>query len=217
MFVDGVRKYHYKPIKLLGGAKAIKEPKRVALAMLFEKMDLEAVVQLGFGVVKAFSLSELKLLHQAFMKDINAPLSSSVGRLFDGVASLANLLQISSYEGQSGLLCEVNFRDETSFFEYEIEQNVIEIKIVEYIFSKDFDPTKMPSMLINTLSQITVEIAKKEGKRVLLSGGVFQNATLLNSICKRLSEEQIQYYFNSLVPINDGGISVGQIWHECLI
>lgn len=214
IFVKGKRKYHFKPLKLLGGEKAIKEPKRVALSLLFEKISLQEVLGLDLKVVNEFSKSEIKLLHTAFIKNINTPISSSVGRLFDGIAALGGLAYISKYEGQCGILCERNYNDNNCFFEYEIVKNSIDIKIVEYILSKDFDKSKLPSMLINTLSLITVELAKKEGLAVLLSGGVFQNSILLNLISKKLKQEQIEYYFNALIPANDGGISVGQIYAQ---
>jgi hydrogenase maturation protein HypF len=106
IFVKDRRKYHFKPIKLIGGEKAIKEPYRVALSMLFEKYSLEEILKFNLPY------KNIPLLYQAWQKDINSPKSSSVGRLFDGVASLANLCHFQTYEGEAGLLTEWKMKNE---------------------------------------------------------------------------------------------------------
>jgi hydrogenase maturation protein HypF len=212
VFVAGKRKYYFKPLKLLGGEKAVKEPKRVALAMVFEHLSLQETLGANFDFLKEFSPQEIKLLRYAYEKGINSPYSSSVGRLFDGVAALCGLLQTMSYEGQSGLLCEKAYQNSDATFTYSIDDGVIDIHIVPYLLSPEANKTLMPTMLINTLAHVSLEIAKKEGLPVLMSGGVFQNATLANLFCKKLKESSIPYYFNALIPPNDGGISVGQIY-----
>jgi hydrogenase maturation protein HypF len=106
VFVDGERKYHFKPIKLIGGEKAIKEPYRVALSLLFEKYSLEEVLEFNLPY------KNIPLLYQTWKKELNTPKSSSVGRLFDGVASLAKLCDFQSYEGEAGLLTEWKMKNE---------------------------------------------------------------------------------------------------------
>ncbi|MFA7500434.1 MAG: carbamoyltransferase HypF, partial [Sulfurimonas sp.] len=134
IFVGDRRKYSFKGIKLLGADKAIKEPRRVALSMLFDELSLEEVLELEFDVVKSFVASEIKMLHQSYIKNLNAPKTSSVARLFDAIASFSNIAQFISYEGESGLLGE-SYYDENivKCFDYTIDNNVIDIKIVEYI------------------------------------------------------------------------------------
>jgi hydrogenase maturation protein HypF len=201
VFVGDVRTYHFKPLKLLGGEKAVKEPRRVALSLLFERYSLQEVLSLTLP----FTASEIKLLHQSYQKDLNAPLSSSVGRLFDGVASLANLSHKQSYEGEAGLLCEMAYDSRiTSTFDFSIDDGVITIAFD--LLSRD-----LVTQFINTLVEIILFIAKKEGKEVILSGGVFQNATLLERVINRFKEEKITYYYQQNSSINDGGIALGQI------
>ena len=216
VFIGDERKYSFKPIKLLGGEKAIKEPRRVALSMLFDKLSLEEVLNLDLDVVKSFSQSEIKILHQSFVKNLNCPKSSSVGRLFDAMASFANICQFQSYEGETGLLCETayNFKIK-EYFEYEIIDGVIDIKIVDFIikYQNIKDKTLFSTMFINTLVQIILEISKKEKLEVILSGGVFQNKTLLELVTNKLEQENIKYYYNKETPINDGGIALGQIYY----
>jgi len=214
IFVGDERKYSFKPVKLLGGEKAIKEPRRVALSMLFDKLSLDEVLKLDLEVVKAFSHDEIKMLHQSYVKDLNAPKSSSVGRLFDAVASFSDIAQTISYEGESGLLCEsYYYKTIKDSFPYTITEGIIEIKIVEYMLNSKSDKKELNSMFINTLVKIVLEIAKKEKLEVILSGGVFQNKTLLELITKELKKEKLGYYHQQQTAINDGGIALGQAYY----
>jgi hydrogenase maturation protein HypF len=201
VFVGDERTYHFKPLKLLGGEKAVKEPRRVALSLLFEHYTLDEVLDFSLP----FGRSEIELLYQSYTKNLNAPLSSSVGRLFDGIASLANLCHAQSYEGEAGLLCEKAYQKEiTCNFEFEIIDGVIDIAF-------DFFSANLVSCFMNTLVEIVLHIAKKEAKEVILSGGVFQNKILLELLIARFEREKIDYYYQQRTPINDGGISLGQI------
>lgn len=212
VFVGDERKYHFKPVALLGGERAIKEPRRVALAMLFEKLSLDEVLACELECVKSFSHAEIKILHQSFLKGLNAPRSSSVGRLFDAVASLAHIAEFISYEGESGLLCESYYdEDIEESFAYKIINGEIEMDVVAYILTHDSHAKEICSMFINTLVKIVVDIAKKEKKEVILSGGVFQNRTLLENLACEFEKDDIRFYFQEKTPINDGGIALGQL------
>ena len=206
VFLGDKRKYSFKQIKLLGGEKAIKEPRRVALSMLFDTLSLDEVLALDIELIKSFTPSEIKMLHQSHSKNLNAPLSSSVGRIFDGVASFANLLQFQSYEGEAGLICEQNYnKDIKRTFEYKIVTGIIDIEF-------DFLDKDIVSVFINTLVKIVVELSKREKMEVILSGGVFQNKTLLELIKYALENENVKYHHQQESAINDGGIALGQAY-----
>lgn len=214
VFVGDKRKYHFKPIKLLGADKAIKEPRRVGLSMLFDALSLEEVQELDLETVKSFSHVELKILHQSHTKNLNAPLSSSVGRLFDGIASLSGIVQKISYEGESGLLCESYYDEKIKkTFDYTIIEGIIDIKIVDYMLKNQNDTKELNSMFINTLVKIILDISKLEEMEVIFSGGVFQNKTLLALVSKKLESENIKYYHQQQTAINDGGIALGQAFY----
>ena len=207
VFVDDERKYSFKQIKLLGGEKAIKEPRRVALSMLFDRYPLEEILSFDLELVKSFTESEIKILYQSHTKNLNAPSSSSVGRIFDAIASFANLLQFQSYEGEAGLICEQNYnKDISQSFKYKIVDGVIDIEF-------DFFDKELVSKFINTLVQIVIDIAKVEKMEVILSGGVFQNKTLLELIISELEKENITHYHQQETAINDGGIALGQAYY----
>lgn len=216
VFISDERVYTFKPIKLIGGTKAIKEPRRIALAMLFEKYSLEELLELELPTVKAFTQSELKLLYQSYQKDINCFETSSVGRLFDGIASFSDIIQTISYEGESGLLIESNYdQNINDTFEYCIKDNIIDIKIVEYITTNPSPKQQLSSMLINTLSKIIVDISSKHDLDIYLSGGVFQNKTLLEKTLWLLQNNK-KVYTNRMIPTNDAGISLGQSYKTIL-
>ena len=206
IFLGDKRKYHFKPIKLLGGEKAIKEPRRVALSMLFDRYTLDEVLNLDLPVIKIFKEAEIKILHQSFTKNLNAPQSSSVGRLFDAIASLADILHFQNYEGEAGLMCEEQYNSSIqNSFEYTVIDGVIDIGF-------DFFDKDIVSKFINTLGKIIVDISIKEKIEVILSGGVFQNKTLLEIAIKELKKQNIKYYYQKQTIINDSGISLGQAY-----
>jgi len=217
IFINDTREYSFKPIKLLGGKKAIKEPRRIAMALLFEEYTLEEIMRFNLPVTKTFSQLELSLLYQSYKKNINSFDTTSVGRLFDAIASFCDLSQILSYEGESGLLLE-SYYDEsiTTTFDWNISNDIIDIKILEFILNNDYDTKLLSSMLINTLSKIIIELSTKHNFDVILSGGVFQNKTLLQKVLLDLKANNKKYFINEKTPPNDGGVSLGQIYYSLL-
>lgn len=210
VFVNDKRKYHFKPIKLLGGTKAIKEPRRVALSLLFDKYSLEEVLTLDIATLKAFKEYEIKMLYKSYIQNLNAPLSSSVGRMFDAVASLSDILHFQSYEGEAGILCEMYYNaDISSSFLYTINDGIIDIEF-------DFFMDNLISRFINTLVNIIIDIALIEKSDVILSGGVFQNKTLLSLVIQKLKDKNIVYFYQKDTCTNDSGISLGQVYFQVL-
>ena len=209
------RIYSLAPFRLLGGEKAIKEPRRAALSLLFEIYTLEEIGQLELALLKTFSTDEIKLLHSAWEKGINAPLTSSMGRMFDAVASLAEIVHLSSFEGESGLIMEQYVDDGlTEHYSFEIADGLIQWKeMIKTIIDMD-DKRVIVSMFLNTLIEMIFEIAKKYPDHPLLfSGGVFQNRVLVEKVIRRCKEEGRRYYFQNDTPINDGGVALGQAWY----
>ena len=206
---------HFKYFKLLGGEKAVLEPKRVALSLLFDSFSLEEVLNLEIACVKAFKESEIKMFHTMWQKGLNSPLTSSIGRLFDAVASFANILHIQSYEGETGLQIEQYYdKTITQSFTYEIIEGKIKISsmIKQMILEKD--KKQICSKFINTIGQIILDISSFHGNLpIVLGGGVFQNKTLLELLINKFKEQNREFYYNKTIPLNDGGISVGQIYH----
>ncbi|MDD2887108.1 MAG: carbamoyltransferase HypF [Aliarcobacter sp.] len=220
VFIASKKEYkrvnHFKYFRLLGGEKAVLEPKRVALSLLFDTFSLDEILTLEIPCVKAFKESEIKMLHTMWQKGLNSPFTSSVGRLFDALASFADILHIQSYEGETGLKIEQNYdKIITQSYSYEIIENQIDISpmIKEIVLEKD--KKQICSKFINTLVQIILDISNiHKDLPIVLGGGVFQNRTLLEILIDKFQEQGREFYFNKTIPLNDGGISVGQIYHQ---
>ena len=205
----------FRPFRLLGGEKAIKEPRRSALALLFEYYTLDEIHSLGSAPLKQFSKVEINILHKAWEQGINAPLNSSMGRIFDAVASFADIVHVSSYEGESGLIME-QYIDEsiTEIFPFEIDNGTINL---QYMFEEIIeikDKQEIVSRFFNTVTEIIFQIgAMYTALPFMFSGGVFQNKVLVEKISRRCVKEKRTYYFQNETAINDGGIALGQAWY----
>lgn len=207
---------HFRPWKLAGGDKAAKEPRRVALGLL-EALNL---LEKKLPLFSYFSTQELTLLKTMFSKNINTPLTSSVGRLFDGVASLLGMRQQISFEGQAAMDLEFIIgeiaTDEYYYFSLTpstpiiIDWSSIINGIIDDI-SRNVSKGEIAAKFHNTLVEIIVMIAKRVGKpKIVLTGGCFQNRYLLELAIKRLQQEKFCPYWPQIIPPNDGGIALGQ-------
>ncbi|MGD9624258.1 MAG: carbamoyltransferase HypF [Arcobacter sp.] len=213
---DYKRIKHIKYFRLLGGEMAVKEPKRVALSLLFETFSLEEILILDIPTVKAFKETEIKMLYTMWQKGLNAPLCSSIGRLFDAISSFADILHTQTYEGETGLQIEQNYDSSiTSSYSYEINENEIDLRLMIKELIKENDKKLICSKFINTIVNLILEISNSyKNLPVVLSGGVFQNKTLLEILIDKFEEQGREFYINIDIPSNDGGISMGQIYHQ---
>lgn len=205
---------HLKPVALLGGDKAIKEPRRIALSLLFECFSLGEVMNLKSPTVEAFLPHEIRTLHHMWSKNINAPRSSSMGRLFDAVASLGGFVQSLDYEGQGGMMME-SFVDDSIIepFAFEIQNGVIDVsKMVKEIISLKGDKTQIASRFLSTLEVIMEHFAHMHPELpIVIGGGVFQNRALMSRLYRRF--EARAFYAQQQTPINDGSIALGQLYY----
>src|SRR5215471_1726220 len=97
---------HVRPFRLPGGAKAIAEPRRAALGLLYSLCGDRLLMMSELAPLQTFSAQELQLVCVMLRKGLNAPLTSSVGRLFDAMAALVGLHQVTSFEGQAAMALE---------------------------------------------------------------------------------------------------------------
>jgi len=204
---------------LPGGDVAIKEPRRSAIGLLY-KIFGDKIFNSNYEFLKSFTESELNTIHQMLKKKINTRITSSVGRLFDAVSAILNINHKMSFEGQAAMMLEFSTISNIEDF-YPFEFLSKEITIIDWQqivldiltdingnISKEIIATKFH----NTMAEIIVKFAEqKEKKKIALSGGVFQNAYLLEKTIKKLQENNFKPYWHQRIPTNDGGISVGQI------
>ena len=214
---------HLRPFRLPGGEAAVKEPRRVALGMLFEMFGEAVFQRKGLPVLLMFTTSELAALKIMLQRGLNSPLTTSIGRLFDAVASLAGLRQKMHFEGQAAM--ELEFAGEGIKTDEHYDLSLVArhsslildwqpmIEAVLNDVQSGIDIGTISVKFHNALAEAVIEVAKRVGeKRVVISGGCFQNRYLTERVVTRLRKETFQPYWHQRVPTNDGGIVLGQIF-----
>lgn len=214
---------HFRTFRLPGGERAMREPRRSALGLLYETFGDRAFE--GRAALSAFNAEERRILKKMLETGLNAPLTSSAGRLFDAVASLLGLKQTSRFEGEAAMALE--FACEGIETEEAYPFRILERGTPKSPLIIDWAPLieailgeleqsrpigEIAAFFHNTLSEIMVSVARRIGEeKVVLTGGCFQNKVLTERAMMRLSAEGFQPYRHQQIPPNDGGLAVGQI------
>lgn len=210
---------HLRTFRLPGGEKAVREPRRVALAILYEIFGEEAFL-MDLPAVRAFSPAELRVLRAMLQQAINSPVTSSAGRLFDAVASLIGLRQNCRFEGQAAMELEFAITGDTDeSYPYAIhdEGNFPLLcdwgPTIEAILDEKSDAIgSIAQKFHNTMARVVTDVAERIGEaKVVLTGGCFQNRYLTEKCIQHLQAAGFQVYWHQRIPPNDGGISLGQV------
>jgi hydrogenase maturation protein HypF len=209
---------HLRRFRLPGAERAVREPRRSALGLLHEMFhdglwEREALL-------RAFSSEELSVLRQMLRKGVQAPLTSSAGRLFDAVAALIGLRQRASFEGQAAMELEFAADPEIAGPGYPFQLTgenpiVIDWEPAIHALLSDIEGGAsrgaVSAKYHTMLSEIIVVTAEKFGQpNVILSGGCFQNRYLTERVIERLGTAGFHPVWHQRVPPNDGGIALGQ-------
>jgi hydrogenase maturation protein HypF len=209
-----------RSFRLPGGERAVREPRRSALGALYELFGAELPRDLAFW--KSFSAEEARVLPAMLAKGLNAPRTTSAGRLFDAVSALAGLSSRAGFEGQAAMALEFAVGAEATAEAYPLplttspdgllilDWGPLLRAVLEDI--KNAQPVaRLAARFHNALVEGILAVAQKAAQReVVLSGGCFQNCCLLERAAERLEKEGFKPYWPQLVPCNDGGISLGQ-------
>ncbi len=210
---------HLLPFSLPGGEEAIREPWRVALSILNQTFGFNKALEY-FPPYK----DEAKIILKAMEAGLNAPTTTSMGRLFDAVAALLGICPIASYEGQAAIHLE-QIIDDTASGQYHLDfleqSNVIWVDwrtMVQQLLldvRSGISPGTISLRFHNTIIDFVLKMSqfqrtKRDVHTIALSGGVFQNRFLLEKTYKVLTEQGFRVLCNEKLPCNDGGISYGQ-------
>ena len=151
-----------------------------------------------------------EIINKMMEKNINSPLTSSVGRLFDKVASTIGLRNNTTYEGQAAIELEQIIEQTSQYYDYSIINGIVKIDFEQIV--KDASAIGVKSCKFhNTLINIIIDVVKSSGiKKVVLAGGCFMNKYLLENTYKQLQKIGVNVYTNELYPVNDSSISLGQ-------
>jgi len=218
------RRAHLRRFPLPGADKAIQEPRRIALGLLREILGEDVFAAMPPAL--AFSASELAALKTMLKKGLNSPLTSSVGRLFDGVAALIGLRQKVSFEGQAATElefslqgietdeaypCKISDADQSGHAPFILDwQPMIEGVLAD--LKRGLPVGQISAKFHNALVEAIILTAHRVGQhQVALTGGCFQNRYLTERAVRRLEQEGFRAYWHQRVPPNDGGIALGQI------
>ena len=219
---DFTRAGHLRTFRLPGGDRAVKEPRRSALGLLFEIFgeDLASVAETP--PIQSFSPGERTPLLHMLRRGLNSPETSSAGRLFDAVAALAGLHQRCSFEGQAAMALQFAAErhgpaDPISLFG--IAQDgaslVLDwepvLKAILSAMARGDDAGRIAAGFHAAAAEGIAAMAERIGiADVVLTGGCFQNTLLLESSLDGLRARGLRPHWPWHVPPNDGGIALGQ-------
>ncbi len=226
---------HLRTFMLPGGEKAVKEPRRSALGWLYGALGDATFDLKQLAPLRAFSEAERATLRTMLHKKLNAPVTSSIGRLFDAVAALTGLRQHSAFEGQAAMDLEFALEGVSTEESYPLAWRSAPVPATGLAPGASDPPgqvldwaplltdlladveKRLPVGLIsmkfhNGLVEAIVQFARHAGiKDVVLSGGCFQNRHLLERAIACLKRAGFEPHWHRSVPPNDGGIALGQV------
>jgi hydrogenase maturation protein HypF len=202
----------------------VREPRRAALGLLYEVFGEGALAMTDLAPVGAFTAAERAVLGRMLARGTNAPWCSSVGRLFDAFAALCGLRQVASYEGQAASALEWAADGYGAEAGYEFPtaaaaellvvdwQGALERALVD--LRSGVAAGAVAAALLRGLAAAIVAVAERIGeRRVILTGGCFQNARLTEEAVAALRGAGFEPAWHRQVPPNDGGIALGQaVW-----
>ena len=219
-FVEAERIAHLAYTPMPGGARAIREPWRMAAVYLQQAFGDE-FLNLDLPIIADVERRGWSTIRSMVASRSNSPWTSSMGRLFDAVSSLLGVRAVVNYEGQAAIELEAMAeRDCRGAYEFKLNADgVIEAAdVIRNAVSDLLDDVPAPVVsgrFHHAVVNLIVTVVEKVGdernlRRVALSGGVFQNLFLLDEACAQLRERDFQVFTHARVPTNDGGISLGQ-------
>ncbi len=210
------RATHLDYVALPGGDAATRKPARVAVAYL-AAADLSLDADLP--PMAALSNEERRLVEQQIRTGFNSPPTSSMGRLFDAVASIIGVRQAVNYEGQAAIELEaIADPAESGAYAFEIGETIEAAPLIRSIvadYRAGVDRSIIAARFHNSVAQlihtVCLKLRAQQGlNQVALSGGVFQNITLLSKTLELLRAADFEIFTHRHVPPNDGGLALGQ-------
>jgi hydrogenase maturation protein HypF len=212
---------HLHPFRLPGGEAAVREPRRTALALLWELEGQRAAGRTDLGAIASFSPTGRSVLTHMLGRGIHAPRTTSAGRLFDGVAALLGLASIVTFEGQAAAALEFAADpEERGAYPFVIGAGRGAPAVVDWRpavarllsdLAGGVPCAAIAARFHNGLAAAIAAVAHGVGEhRVALTGGCFQNRRLTEGATQRLRARGHEVLLHRQVPPNDGGVSLGQ-------
>ncbi|MCK9423060.1 MAG: carbamoyltransferase HypF [Bacteroidales bacterium] len=216
---DYKRLLHFEYIPLPGGDKAVEEPWRTAIAYLYRVFGRKFIdIPLPF-LAHLDREQVLSILNMTDRK-INCPEVSSAGRIFDAVAAIMNLCLWSTFQAEAPMRLESLICSSCEdLYSYKIDKTIIVDEMIREIVLDILNSTGIPliatkfhNTIISIIFESVIRISKKEKiRKVVLSGGVFQNKYVVEKTTILLKKSGLLVFSHQQVPANDGGIALGQM------
>ncbi|PID72401.1 MAG: carbamoyltransferase HypF [Desulfobulbus propionicus] len=225
------RKAHLEHLQLPGGDQAVAEPWRTGFSLLHKHFAAQGIAEEQLpSWFTTIAAEKRKVIGQLLEKGFNSPLTSSCGRLFDGLAALTGTCLFSHYEGQAAMeleyqaaLCE--HREALEGYQVEVVADAEHLilstaplikQVMADINAEVATPTiayRFHLWLVNSLVFVLKRLRQETGlNTVTLSGGCIQNRVLFELLTACLRKETFEVYSGQVIPVNDGGIALGQAY-----
>ncbi len=230
------RKAHLSYLPMPGGDHAVIEPWRMAASILHAAFGKD-FLDLDIAYIKQMKKQKLAVIYQMIQKQLNSPLTSSAGRIFDAIASLLCIRHKISYESQAAMELEAvatieeNEPDETYDFKITSTEDTDEETNEDRLFEMDLIPgipqivtdlkkdepiskisLKFHHTLVALFVDTVVKISEETGiQKIVLSGGVFNNDIIFKQMIEKLEVQGFMVFTHTQVPTGDGGICLGQV------
>jgi hydrogenase maturation protein HypF len=211
------RSFHLRYVPMPGGDAAVRQPWRLALAWLAQAdLDWDA----DLPPVQAADVEAHQILRRQLEMGLNAPPTSSLGRLFDAVSALAGVRQEVNYEAQAAIELEAAVDvNERGAYSFEIgEREIDPLPVIRAIIDDLHSGAAVGCIAArfhNGVSDMVDHVCRRMRdhygvNEVILSGGVWQNMILLARAVRQLRQADFNVYLHHQVPPNDGGLALGQ-------
>lgn len=214
---------HFRQVRLPGGSRAIEEPWRMVVSYLWS-LDPENAERTFGDIFGRWSRQSLTVVLQMLERELNSPITSSCGRLFDAVSALVGIRDSVTYEGQAAIELEQAITPEDGSYSGEIRKEgtmwVVDpfpmiLQVIEDVRrarDRGTVSARFHNGLIGLLAETAEKVSGETGiRRIVLGGGVFQNAYLVERMEWELRRRGFEVWSHVEVPANDACISLGQV------
>jgi hydrogenase maturation protein HypF len=213
------RHSHFAYMPMPGGDRAAEEPWRMGLSLLYQAFG-DQLFDLDIPLIHSVNLKKAKLITEAISKNINAPLSSGAGRLFDAVASITGICINSLFHAEAPMKLESAIRsDIRDFYDVSTSNGISFLPAIQQIcadLSQGVSTGIISARFHNTVVEATFQEVKKISRetginKIALSGGTFQNKYMFESLETKLRKNNFVTFSHEKIPCNDGGLALGQL------
>ncbi len=218
-FDDFIRAGHFEYMAMPGGDRAAEEPWRMGISLLHQAYGM-AFSGLSLPLLKTVARDRVKLILTSLERGINCPLTSSAGRLFDGVAAITGLCLHARFHAEAPMRLESAIATGVEdFYEFDLSADVSFTPAIRQICGDVMRGTPagvISARFHNTVAEASLRMTRKVAssygiRKVALSGGSFQNRYLSARLERMLAQEGFTVLTHGQVPCNDGGLALGQL------